>query len=105
MLPRTAILLAAAVLALLVCEARSHEWYPRECCAGGDCYAISADEVEALPDGTWRIKATGEIFYGANAAQVHRVKFSPDGGFHRCSLNHDRKEPSICLFIPMPNGY
>jgi hypothetical protein len=33
------------------------------------------------------------------------VKFSPDGVFHRCSLNNgDRESATICLFIPLPAG-
>jgi len=101
---RTKTVLFAFALAAFSCTARSHEWYPYECCAGGDCYAISPNEVEGLPDGSWRIKATGEVFAGPNADSLRKVRFSPDGGFHRCSKNRDRKAASLCLFIPLPNG-
>jgi hypothetical protein len=96
--------LAAAALALFAQPALSHDWYPNQCCSGGDCYAISTSEVVALPDGSWEVKETGEIFAGPNADATRKVKFSPDGQYHRCSFNHDRKATSICLFIPLPNG-
>jgi hypothetical protein len=100
-----ATILAAAALSFFAQPARSHDWYPHQCCSGGDCYAISTSEVEALPDGSWEVKATGEIFAGPNADATRKVKFSPDGQYHRCSFNHDRKATSICLFIPLPSGW
>lgn len=85
--------------------ALAHEWYPFQCCSDGDCYAISKTDLEALPDGSWEIKETGEIFAGPNGGNsMRKVKFSPDGLYHRCSFNHDRKASSICLFIPLPFG-
>lgn len=98
------VFLFVSALVVLSSAARTHEWYPYECCAGGDCYAISPNEIEGLPDGSWKIKATGEIFAGPNANSLRKVRFSPDGGFHRCSRNRDRKAASLCLFIPLPNG-
>ena len=101
---RTAFI-AISALMLFAASASSHEWYPKSCCSGGDCYSISKTDLEALPDGSWEIKATGEIFAGPNGGNsMRKVKFSPDGLYHRCSFNHDRKATSICLFIPLPNG-
>ena len=101
--PRAAILAAASFL-FFAQPALSHDWYPHQCCSGGDCYAISQSDVEALPDGSWEVKETGEIFAAPNATSMRKVKFSPDGRYHRCSFNHDIKATSICLFIPLPNG-
>jgi len=95
----------SGMLALFAQPANSHDWYPHQCCSDGDCYSISTSEVEALPDGSWEVKETGEIFAGPNADSTRKVKFSPDGRYHRCSFNHDRKPTRICLFIPLPIGY
>jgi hypothetical protein len=54
-------------LAALLAVTPAHSWYDPACCSERDCYPISADEVEALPNGDWRVKATG------------KVRFSPDG--------------------------
>jgi len=85
-------------------SARAHEWYDRACCSERDCYSISADEVEALTNGDWRVKATGDVFSGPHGKSMNHVRFSPDGQFHRCSWNGDRKMPSICLYVPLPDG-
>jgi hypothetical protein len=47
--------------------------------------------------GAFKILATGQ-FFGFN-----RVKISPDGHYHRCSLRGDRKTTTVCLFVPLPN--
>lgn len=67
--------------------------YPYSCCSLLDCYRISADEVRAV-EGGWLILATGEV-------RSHpETRASPDGLFHRCSTNGDRKAKTICLFTP-----
>ena len=77
-------------------EASSGWTYPWRCCSGQDCYEITADDIEKVPGG-WRIRATGEVWPDA---QTER---SPDGLHHRCSVAGDRKQPTICLWIP-PEG-
>jgi hypothetical protein len=100
-----AVALACAASVMFANATPAHEWYPYQCCSGGDCYSISKTDLEALPDGSWEVKATGEIFAGPNGGNsMRKVKFSPDGQYHRCSFNHDRKASSICLFIPLPFG-
>lgn len=84
--------------------AHAHSWYDNSCCNERDCYPISADEVEALPNGDWRVKATGDLFSGPHGKSLSHVRFSPDGQFHRCSWNADRKASSICLYVPLPDG-
>lgn len=86
-------------------RAEAHDWYPNDCCNARDCYEISASEIEMLPSGAYRIKATSEIFSppGSNISLSH-YRFSPDGNFHRCSWNAAREATSICLFIPQPNS-
>lgn len=74
---------------------RAHEWYPPGCCSGKDCYAIPASDVRLVADG-WLVIRTNET--------IDKRGFSPDGQYHRCSLNGDRDARTICLFIPHPAG-
>jgi hypothetical protein len=93
------------VISVISTPAIAHEWYPAECCQSMDCYPISASEVESLPNGDWRVKETGETFSAPHSnSPLKHIRYSPDGGFHRCSFNADRKSSSICLFVPMPDG-
>ena len=71
--------------------------YPISCCSGKDCYEIDASELQKVM-GAYKILATGQ-FFGFN-----RVRFSPDGHYHRCSYNGDRATTTFCLFVPMPNA-
>ena len=98
---RYVVSLAVLVAALAVsCQSQAHDWYPVECCNQRDCYPISNDEVALVPGG-YKLKATGEVFTTRPVAGSKQVKWSPDGGYHRCSFNGDRKaQSSICLFAP-----
>jgi hypothetical protein len=102
------VLLKITVLLLMLAALRAptvaHEWYDRACCSERDCYEISPNEVEALENGDWRVKATGDVFSGPHGRSMSKVRFSPDGQFHRCSWNGDRAMPSICLYVPLPDG-
>jgi len=64
-------------LAALLAVAPAHSWYDQACCSERDCYP--ADEVEALPNGDWRVKATGDLFPARMAKSMSKVRFSPDG--------------------------
>jgi len=89
-------------LALCLCAlvfaprlARGHDWYPAYCCSGQDCYEIGPEDVEFVGQGYF-IKATGE-YYPREA-----VPESPDGKFHRCSVQGKREARTLCLFAPTP---
>ncbi len=76
----------------------SHDWYPRDCCSGYDCYAIDNSEVEATDEG-WLIMRTGEVVeYGQSRRPSERK--SEDGGFHRCSVGGNPDARTLCLFVP-----
>ncbi|MFG1267886.1 hypothetical protein V5F40_07975 [Xanthobacter sp. DSM 14520] len=87
--------LSLCALALLPGLARAHEWYPAYCCSGQDCYEIGPEDVEFVGQGYF-IKATGE-YYPRDA-----VPESPDGKFHRCSIQGKREARTLCLFAPTP---
>ena len=88
----------AAILCLSAGASLGHEapsgWlYDRSCCGARDCRLIEDDEVTPVPGG-WQVRATGEIL------RWPQVKHSPDGHFHRCSIDGGEKSPTVCLYVP-----
>jgi hypothetical protein len=80
--------------------ARPQGWkYPFSCCSGYDCREVSSKQVSEKPEG-YVIKGTGEIVAYSDA----RLKDSPDGEFHWCSVAGADDSRTICLFVP-PRSY
>ena len=69
--------------------------YPFACCSGIDCREISPMTISEKPEG-YVIKGTGELVSYADK----RVKISPDGEFHWCSVAGADDSKTICLFVP-----
>lgn len=86
--------------------ARPQGWsYPFSCCSGYDCREVGDSRsgqritVAEIPEG-YRISATGEVLaYGDT-----RIRNSPDGEFHWCSVAGADDSRTICLFVP-PRGF
>lgn len=77
-------------------SAKPHGWkYPFSCCSGFDCREVSAKQISEKPDG-YVIEGTGEIV----AYSDTRLKNSPDGEFHWCSVAGLDDSRTICLFVP-----
>lgn len=76
--------------------------YPYSCCSGQDCREVTSGpqgKVRETPQG-YQIASTGEVIpYGDI-----RVKDSPDGAFHWCSVAGAEDTRTICLFVP-PRSY
>jgi hypothetical protein len=111
---RLLFMMAVAVLlittGLLIATADAHDalptaakpqgWkYPFSCCSGYDCREVSAKQVSEKPEG-YVIDATGEIVAYGDA----RLKDSPDGEYHWCSVAGADDSRTICLFVP-PRSY
>ena len=80
--------------------ARPQGWsYPFSCCSGYDCREVSSKAISEKPEG-YVIKGTGEIV----AYSDGRLKNSPDGEYHWCSVAGADDSRSICLFVP-PRSY
>ena len=103
-------LVAAAFCALIALPAAAHDamptaaqpngWtYPFACCSGYDCREVSDKAISERPEG-YVIKGTGEIVGYSDA----RVKQSPDGEYHWCSVAGSNEGRTICLFVP-PRGF
>lgn len=69
--------------------------YPFSCCSGYDCRKVPASSISERPEG-YVIDGTGEVLaYGDN-----RIRNSPDGEFHWCSVAGANDGKTICLFTP-----
>ena len=80
--------------------AKPQGWkYPFSCCSGYDCREVSSRQISEKPEG-YVIKGTGEIVAYSDA----RLKDSPDGEFHWCSVAGADDSRTICLFVP-PRSY
>lgn len=73
--------------------------YPFACCSGYDCRAVPQTAISERPEG-YVIKGTGEVV----GYQDTRLKNSPDGEYHWCSVAGANNGRTICLFAP-PKSY
>lgn len=100
----------AAFLASVALPAQAHDamptaaqpngWtYPFACCSGYDCREVSDKAISERPEG-YVIKGTGEVVGYSDA----RIKQSPDGEYHWCSVAGSNEGRTICLFVP-PRGF
>jgi hypothetical protein len=101
---------AAALAAGVAMPAAAHDaiptaakpqgWkYPFSCCSGFDCREVTSKQVSEKPEG-YVIQGTGEIVAYSDA----RLKDSPDGEYHWCSVAGADDSRTICLFVP-PRSY
>ncbi len=69
--------------------------YPFSCCSGYDCRPVSAKTIDQSPAG-YVIANTGEIVGYTDS----RIRNSPDGEYHWCSVAGRNDGRTICLFVP-----
>lgn len=80
-------------------QAKSGWNYPTACCSGIDCREVPAKAVSEGPQG-YVIVGTGEVLPYKDA----RVRNSPDGEYHWCSIGGASNTKTVCLFVP-PRSY
>jgi hypothetical protein len=73
--------------------------YPFACCSGYDCREIASKAISERPEG-YVIQGTGEVV----TYNDKRIRLSPDGEFHWCSVAGANDGRTICLFVP-PRSY
>jgi hypothetical protein len=76
-------------------HAKSGWAYPYACCSDNDCREIPASVISERPEG-YVINMTGEVVGYTD----RRVKDSPDGVYHWCSIAGADDSRTICLFVP-----
>ena len=69
--------------------------YPTECCSGRDCREVADTAIGEEHQG-YVIRNTGELV----GYRDSRVKESPDGHFHWCSVEGAEHTRTVCLFVP-----
>lgn len=90
----------AAAHDALPTAAKPNGWsYPFSCCSGYDCREVGKTAIGERPEG-YVINGTGEVL----AYRDTRLKDSPDGAYHWCSVAGASNSRTICLFVP-PKGY
>lgn len=93
-----------ALLALLPSVAFAHEamptaaqpegWtYPYACCSGLDCRAVEDADVTEGPTG-YTVPSGEQI-----SMTDTRIRFSPDGQYHWCTVAGKNDGRTICLFV------
>jgi hypothetical protein len=92
--------LLAATLLFSVAQAEAHEaptgWsYPTNCCSGIDCREVPDHDIIEGARG-YEIRKTHELINMSDP----KVKQSPDGRFHWCSVGGLDDGRTICLFVP-----
>lgn len=80
-------------------EAKSGWAYPYDCCSNKDCREVAAELISERPEG-YVIELNGEQL----AYSDSRVRTSPDGVYHWCSVLGRDDTRTICLFVP-PNSF
>lgn len=95
----TLVLVAFNMSPVLSHEAPTGWQYPVSCCSGNDCREVPDKAISERSDG-YVIEGTGEVV----AYQDRRIKKSPDGAFHWCSVAGASNGKTICLFVP-PRSY
>ncbi|MFB2553354.1 hypothetical protein [Ensifer soli] len=93
----------AALWLFLMPAAFAHDapagWsYPLSCCSGYDCRPVRGASVKEGADGY--TVPSGEIVRYRDA----RVRDSPDGEFHWCTIGGKDDGRTICIFVP-PRAY
>lgn len=101
---KIAILASLIMATFTVAPANTHTaptgWqYDLGCCSNADCRQIKDTDISTTDKG-YVIKATGELLiYGDK-----KIKPSPDGAYHRCSVKGEDKTRTFCLYVPPPGS-
>lgn len=96
-LVQAAVLAAAAISPhwALAHDAKTGWEYPYSCCSGYDCREVPANAISERRSG-YVINGTGEVV----AYSDRRIRQSPDGLYHWCSVAGANDGRTICLFVP-----
>ena len=103
-LPIAGVALQVALWSGFALPASGHDapsgWsYPYACCSMNDCRPVATKAISERPEG-FVINVTGEVVPYRDT----RVRPSPDGEFHWCSVAGGEGGRTICLFVP-PRAY
>jgi len=100
-----ALLVITAALQFWISPARSHDWYPMECCYGYDCAEVERATYDRSPDtGTDLPLLTVTTKHGTALVPANFPRReSLDGKMHACMRPDRGSMRLICLFVPPPS--
>jgi hypothetical protein len=88
------------ILLVITSDAKSHSWYPPECCGEYDCDIVI--NMEMLPDGSRKVTTKHGTSIFPKDFPVRETK-DPAGAAHACFTPYDLNERgdrvNFCLFL------
>ena len=85
-------------LALCVSTAWGHEWWPPQCCNGGDCRVIDQSDVTMTSEGFQFPGNPETVPY--NSPKIRQTPPEGNGVFGLCTQGGKTETPVICVYIP-----
>jgi hypothetical protein len=86
---------ALGILLIGVVLASAHSFYDWDCCSDRDCQPV-AEGMVAEESGGYRVLLTNQ-FIDRNSP---KVRMSPDGRWHVCTLGGNLGGSVLCLYVP-----
>ena len=86
-------------------QALAHDWYPLDCCGGGDCAVVERvtyDRPDGVAGGLPVLAVTTRHGTALVPADFPRRE-SPDAKMHACMRPDRAQMRLICLFVPPPS--
>jgi hypothetical protein len=86
-------------------QARAHDWYPLDCCGGGDCAEVEHVTYDRAPNGSGALPILAVTTRHGTAlvpADFPR-RDSPDEKMHACMRPDRTQMRLVCLFVPPPS--
>lgn len=99
MMYATAVGLAIAMVWVAsVSPALPHDWFPAQCCNGGDCNIITAKQVQTTKNG-FVFPGNPEVV-PYSSPKIRQTPPEGDGAYAICTEGGKPAAPIICLYIP-----
>lgn len=86
---------ALAVLLIGIAVASAHSFYDWDCCSDRDCGPVAEGTVVETQGG-YRVLLTGQFI----DRDSPKVRMSPDGRWHLCTLGGNPGGAVLCLYVP-----
>jgi len=91
---------ALLVLLMSTSVAFAHSFYDPSCCDDNDCRPAYEGEIKEV-NGGYLVVPSNEFFHYKHP----KVKYAPDGKFHRCEfqLGGELGSVTLCIYVPQPS--
>ena len=91
---------ALLVLLLSTSVAFAHSFYDPSCCDDRDCRPAKEGEIKEV-NGGYLVVPTNEFY----PYKHPKIKYAPDGQFHRCEfvIGGELGTVTLCIYVPQPS--